>query len=276
MEYMTLAEIRANAAEIRTAFEELMSKPSLAPKKHAAQWRYFRHCLERTLGAPAKPHDWRALQITQYKFEVEDKLRRLYLSGGAPLTFIFRLFSHRDAHRDQLIEDDDYPDIGGYYVLVRDRRKSPDIGPLTISTLRDHLEMVVTACIDAEFSAYQALPDIDEAKLLRWFWEDGPAYRDVIHTLKRTAERTWTLSNSGNPSTKRVISVRVKEILDGKAEVKTTEYLYLRWWSPIEGKYRYPYRETSRNTYYLIQVGDAWLVEDHILPPPISSTRHRQ
>ncbi|MDP2825157.1 MAG: hypothetical protein Q8O52_21055 [Sulfuritalea sp.] len=42
----------------------------------------FRMCLERTLGAPAEAPGWSPLQIAQYKFEVEDKLRRLYLRGG--------------------------------------------------------------------------------------------------------------------------------------------------------------------------------------------------
>jgi hypothetical protein len=120
------------------------------------------------------------------------------------------------------------------------------------------------------------LPLIEEEKLLRWFARDGPAYRDVIHTLTRIAQRGWTLTNFQNPSTKRVITVQVKTLQDGKATVKTTEYWYLRWWSPIEGKYRYPSRETSHNTYFLVQAGDEWLVEEHILPPPLSSTPHRQ
>jgi hypothetical protein len=134
MEFMTLAEIREHATEIRASFENLMSRPSLAPKKHAAQWRYFRHCLERTLGAAAKPHDWRALQIAQYKFEVEDKLRRLYLSGGQPLAFVFRLFSQRDARRDHLVQEDEYPEIGGYYLLVRDRRQTTGNGLINQSS----------------------------------------------------------------------------------------------------------------------------------------------
>jgi len=275
MEYMTLKELRANADEIRTSFEKLLSKPSLAPKKHAAQWRFLRICVEQTLGGPSKPHNWKPLQLAQYKFEVEDKLRRLYLSGGAPMAFAFRIFSRRAALRDKLINDDQYPEISGYYLLVRDLRQSDSLGPVAIVSLRDHLEKVVTACIDAEFDAYQSLPVIDEARLLRWFDKDGPAFKDLIHTLKALAMRQWTINNSGNPSTKRVIQVRVKDIGEGKAVVKTTEYVYLRWWSNVDQKYTYPYRETSNNTYFLKQIADIWLVEEHILPQPYSSTPHR-
>jgi hypothetical protein len=216
------------------------------------------------------------LQIAQYKFEVEDKLRRLYLRGGPPFAFVFRLVSRRDAWRDHLVVDDDYPEIGGYYLLVRDRRESVDLMPATAAMCRAHIEMVVAGCIDAEFDAYRALPAIDEAKLLRWFAGDGPAYRDLMHTLNQVARRAWTLTNPHNPSTKRLMAINVKEILDGRAVVRATEYWYLRWWSTIEGKYRYPYRETNRHTYILTQRGDDWLVEENIQPAPRSSTPHRQ
>lgn len=276
MEFMTLAEVRENATEIWASFENLMNNPVVAPRKNAAQWQYFRHCLAQTLGAPTKVHEWRPLQIAQYKFEVEYKLRRLYLRSSQPLAFIFRLVSRRDALRENLVVDDDYPDVSGYHLLVRDRRDSPGDDPKTTASNRDYIEMVVAACIDAKFEAYQALPTIDEVKLLQWFAKDGPAYKEMIYTLKKVAQRSWTLTNSHNPSTKRLMSMNVREIREGRALVKTTEYWHLRWWSNIEWKYRSPsYRETSRNTYFLIQAGDEWLVEEHILPPPLSSTPHR-
>jgi hypothetical protein len=144
----------------------------------------------------------------------------------------------------------------GYYLLVRDRRESADITLATAATSREHIEMLVAACIDAEFDAYRALPAIDETKLLRWFSGDGPAYLDLIHTLKHVAQRGWILTNLHNPSTKRLMAIHVKEILDGKAIVRTSEYWYLRWWSTTEGKYRYPYRETNRHTYIVTKRGD--------------------
>ena len=276
MEFMTLTEARERATEIRASFDMLMDTRSMTTKKNAAQWRYFRICLERTLGAQTAIPDWSPLQIAQYKFEVEDKLRRLYLRGGQALAFVFRLVSSRDACREHLVVDDDYPETGGYYLLVRNRSESPGIGSETAATRREHIEMVVAGCIDAEFDAYRALPAIDEAKLQRWFADDGPAYRDLIHTLKQMARRGWILTNPHNPSTKRLMAIKVKEILDGEAAVRTTEYWYLRWWSTIEGKYRYPYRETNRQTYILAQRGDDWLVRENIRPAPRSSTPHRQ
>jgi hypothetical protein len=58
--------------------------------------------------------------------------------------------------------------------------------------------------------------------------------------------------------------------------VRTTEYWYLRWWSAVEQKYRYPYRETNRHTYILIRTAEGWLVDENIQPAPRSCTPHRQ
>ena len=61
-------------------------------------------------------------QLAQFKFEVEDKLRRFYLRHGSPVDFVFSLVHRRDALRHRLVMDPHYPAIAGYYLLVRDRR----------------------------------------------------------------------------------------------------------------------------------------------------------
>ena len=207
---------------------------------------------------------------------IEDKLRRLYLRGGQPFAFVFRLVSRRDAWRDRVVIDDEYPEVGGYYLLARDRRELPDLAGSALTTSRAHIEMVVTESIDAEFDAYRALPGIDESRLLRWYAGDGPAYLDLLHTLTRVAKRGCILTNPHNPSTKRLMAIKVKEMVDDRALVRTTEYWYLRWWRPVEGKYRYPYRETDRQTYILVRRGEDWRVQENIRPAPRSSTPHRQ
>ncbi|GAB3479553.1 hypothetical protein [Polaromonas eurypsychrophila] len=168
--------------------------------------------------------------------------------------------------------DEDYPEVGGYHLLVQDRRHSSEVNPQTLATTREHIEMVVAACMDAEFEAYKTLPLIDEKKLLPWYASNGTAYKDLIHTLQKVTQRSWTLTNFHNPSTKRLISMTVKEIREGTTVVRTTEYWYLRWWSTVEGKYRNPYyRETSHHTYVLKQHGDDWLIEENIQPPSLSN-----
>ena len=102
-------------------------------------------------------------------------MRRLYLRGGRPFAFVFRLVSQCDARREQLVVDDDYPETGGYHLLVRDRRELADFSAAVVPATRAHIEMVVAGSIDVEFDAYRGLPAIDAAKLLRWYAGDGPA-----------------------------------------------------------------------------------------------------
>ncbi|MFN0164349.1 MAG: hypothetical protein ACKVQQ_24185 [Burkholderiales bacterium] len=276
MEFLTLSETRARAADIRAAFDNLMENRWLASKRNAAQWKYFQACLEKTLHGSAAALAWAPLQIAQYKFEVEDRLRRLYLRGGPPLKYVFRLFSRRDAWRDNLVVDEDYPDTGGYYLLIRERKEPDGDFATGLAEARARIEMVVAEAAQSEFEAYRALPKLDTAPLLRWFAEEGAAYRDLLHTLTRVSQRGWILTNPQNPSTRRLMAIRVKEIKGDSAVARTTEYWYLRWWSTVEGKYRYPYRETDRQTYILVRRGAHWLVQENIRPAPRSSTSHRQ
>jgi hypothetical protein len=44
------------------------------------------------------------------------------------------------------------------------------------------------------------------------------------------------------------MAIKVKKIAGGGAMARTTEYWYLRWWSTIKEEYRYPYRETNRQS----------------------------
>lgn len=277
MEFLTLEQLRECAVEIRAAFHALMDNQTVAVRKSATQWQFFRSCLEQTLGAsfPAWSID-RPQQLAQLKFEVEDKLRRFYLRPGKPVDFVFSLVHERDATRNRLIVDRHYPHTAGYYLMVRDRRESTEAAHWAPAELRAYLERVIACCIDAEFSAYQALPEIDEAPLWRWFDRASPAYRDLVHSLGHLARRGWVLSNPGNPSTRRVLEIRVKECRGTEAVVRTTEYWYLRWWSTVEEKYRYPYRETTRHTYFLLNTAEGWRVEENIRPSPRSSTPHRQ
>lgn len=277
MEFLSIDEVHERAAEIRAAFFALVEDETLAARKGARQWQFLRLCLERTLGMSSD--EWpseHSQQVAQFKFEIESKLRGFYLRHGRPVDFVFSLVHRRDAARDRLVVDPRYPVTANYHLLVRDRRIDGEGAHWARAETRAYLEKVVASCIDAEFSAYQALPGIDEAALLHWFWREGGAYRDLINTLTQLRRRGWGLSNPYNPSTKRLLAVEIKEIRDRDAVARTTEYWYLRWWSTVEQKYRYPYRETNRQTYILVNTIDGWLVKENMRPPPRSSTPHRQ
>lgn len=276
MEFLTLKQLRERAGEIRTTFDALMQNQNLVVRKDARQWQFLRVCLARTLELSKRT--WPSAQpqqLAQFKFEVQDKLRRFYAHQGKPVDFVFCLVHRRDALSDRLVIDPLYPQTAGYYLLVRDRRHGGKAEYWSGVETRGYIERVVTSCIDAEFSAYQALPMIDEAPLLRWFTRDGGAFRDLMHTLTQLKRRGWVLSNPFNPSTKRLLAIEIREFRGDNAIARTTEYWYLRWWSTVEQKYRYPYRETNHQTYLLANTAAGWLVEENLRPSPRSSTPRR-
>jgi hypothetical protein len=63
--------------------------------------------------------------------------------------------------------------------------------------------------------------------------------------LTHHKERGWILTNPMNPSTKRVLMLKVKKIDKREIFVSTTEYWYLRWWD-TKNSYAFPNRETNR------------------------------
>jgi hypothetical protein len=133
----------------------------------------------------------------------------------------------------------------------------------------------VVDCVDAEFNAYLALPFINQEALSKFFLCNSPAYNDLINTLTLTSARGWILSNPGNPSTKLIFNVNVKEIEEDSAIVKSSQYWYFRYWSLVTKRYPIIYRERIGVTYFLKKIDNCWFVENHIMPKSITSTPHR-
>jgi len=99
---------------------------------------------------------------------------------------------------------------------------------------------------------------------------------EILGILTRHKEKRWVLINPYNPSTKRLLTVSIKEIGENKAVAHTTEYWYLRWWSERDKRYVYPYRETNRQVYILHREPDGWKVYQNLRPSPRSSAPHRR
>ncbi|MGH8246449.1 MAG: hypothetical protein ACREUU_08455, partial [Gammaproteobacteria bacterium] len=102
-----------------------------------------------------------------------------------------------------------------------------------------------------------------------------PAYREIANIVVRHQRRGWVISNPYNPSTFRLLSIRVKRIEGQEAVVATTEYGYLRWWDQKRRRHVYPYRETNRQIYVLRKEPGGWRVFQNLRPPPRSSVPAR-
>lgn len=271
---MSPVQLAAASSAVLTEFERLLANPRIVARPRSKQWQFLRHCLSVALGGESADFACSPQQAVQYRFEVEDKLRRYYLSPGRALPFVFRLTHLRTARSLNLV-DDDYPQANGYALLVSiDAR---DAAPHE-ENIRDVLERVVNDATDAEWAVYKALPDIDLGPLDRCFIPDSPAYKRIQFIATRHHARRWTISApETNPSTKRVIDIRVLKLERDCAEVRSKEYWYLRWYSLKDGDYSdVEWRETNVQKYMVVRRDGRWLVEANFYPPPRGSAPHRK
>jgi hypothetical protein len=276
MDYLSLAAMRELAPELRSAVDELIAEPAFTAKRGARQWQFLRDLLDRMLApGQASPFDTcdRA-QAAQLKFEVADRVRRYYLRPGKPVRFLFAL-----AHRSALPEDlraEDWPELLGYRLLVRDVSEAGTAAPWDPGGLRSYLERVVAEACCAEFQVYQALPELRFAGLEPWFVQDGPAKLEIQDMVIRQQPKGWTLTTPLNPSTYRLLETKVHSMEPGEAMVATKEYWYLCWQDPRTLERAYTYRETNRQFYILRPEDGTWKVFQNLRPMPRSVAPHRK
>ncbi|MDA8240438.1 MAG: hypothetical protein M0Z67_08720 [Nitrospiraceae bacterium] len=278
MEYLQHDEILADRDKIENALEYLLSTGSIVGKPKARQWTFLRASLRR-LFAPGEPSAFdglSAVQAAQLKFEVEDKLRRFYLRPGESVDFVFRLVHKSALSSYAPAVAGVYPALADYCLLIRDIGHDRSIPASDDpSALRPYLERVVSEANDAEFRAYARLPEIDADDLSGWFFPESPAKKEIMNLLSRHQKKGWVICNPLNPSTKRLLDVRVKKIEPNEAVVATTEYWYLRWWDTNEVSYAYSYRETNRQTYILRKDSEGWKVLENLRAMPRTSVPYR-
>lgn len=278
MEFMSLSEIQPCADQIHAAIRNLLCTKMLVGKARAKQWQFLKALAERLLTPDFYSgfDTVHPVQAAQLKFEIEDKLRRFYLHPGKAVDFVFCVVHQSRLSLYGIEPTEGYPTLGGYALLVRRLNDGVPCSMRGAVDLRAYLEKVVAEAVDAEFRAYLALPAIRADELTRWFHPDGPAIKEVLNILNRNQKKKWVLSNDLNPSTKRLIRLKVREVGSDKAVVATVEYWYLRWWDQKDGSYTYPYRETNRQLYILKRRDGDWLVYENLRPSPRTSAPHRR
>lgn len=255
---------------IEKEFAVLMGHRRFSGRRNARQWQFFRHCFHVLMDNRKGDFDCTDKEAVNYKFEVNSKLRRHYLSFGEPIEFVFSLVSERKDGRSDSA-DEDYPSSNGYYLRVFFNKDRPD----KIQLRKLLIEKTVGWAIDAEFRAYEKLPDLLTEELEQVFETSCSAYKRILNLLRSHQKRGWSLSNTDNPSTKRLIDIKIRQMTDNFAEVDTTEYWLLMWWSAEKQKYAHTYNETNRQKYFLTRKKKKWLVGDNPYEKPKTSTPRR-
>lgn len=280
MEYLTLEDAVNKKKDIADALDLLLSNKALTAKPNALQWKFLRDCINVLLYPKVKSKfsSFSKSHKAQLKYEAEDKLKKYYLRPGRKINYVFHIVHQKELKNIFNDENDDYPNIGGYSVLVRDTSNEVTHDhSLTEKDIKEYIERVVAESVDTEFEAYQTLPNIIEDELLDgWFCPFGPAKKEILHILSRHKERGWVLTNYMNPSTKRILNIKIRKIERKEIFVATTEYWYLRWWDAKKNSYTFPYRETNRQLYILRKDNGIWKVYESIRPSPRTSIPHRR
>ncbi len=280
MEYLYLQEVITLEKDIKQEMSSLLSNKAVVLKPNSLQWQFFCDCVNKLFN-PRHSSKFSSLnnsQKAQLKFEVEDKLRNFYLRRGRQINFVFKMIHKKELKNIFFDEADSYPNIGEYSVLVRNTMK--EIVPkdsITEKDIKEYIERVITEAVETEFKAYMRLPKIISDVIFdKWFMPNSPAVKEIMHVLIRHKERGWIISNPMNPSTKRILSLKVKKTDKGEVFVSTTEYWYLRWWDTNKNTYTFPYRGTNKQQYVLRKHNDMWKVYENIRPAPRTSIPHRR
>lgn len=270
-EYLTLREVRHRGKVIRAAFDDLLRRPSVVQRPRSRQWVFFRACLDTLLKGSAAVACSRQAAV-QYKFEIQDRLTRFFLSEGQPIPYVFELLDRKRALALELVPES-YPSTLGYVLMVGPAR--PEQFPRGRShEVREHVVSVVTDAAHAEFMAYRAL-SLDP--LERYFVIGGPAYQRIQNVVERHKKKQRTLCEPPyNPSTMRVKRVKVLEMSRASAYVRTQEYWYLRWWSLADTDYVNIYDRTNYQRYVVVRVGGEWRVQSNEYPQPLNRARMRK
>jgi hypothetical protein len=268
-----LEQVHAQRVEISEDFNALLARPAIAARPNAKQWKFVRHCFEALMNDKGSDFPGDKAKITQYRFEVEDRLSRFYARSGPPVRYMFSLRHAVRSIREGVV-DERYPQCNGYILLVSDVRADHERTPL--GETRSLLERTVADAIDAEFTVYRALPKIDLSPLDRVYIKDGPAYKRIHHLAEQHHRKRWTIANHNNPSTRRLIAIKKIEVRGDEAVVRTEEYWYLRWWSLSKKKNVEVYNTVNFQTYFLVKKGDSWFVDHNIYPPRRASAARRK
>ncbi len=268
--YLTNKEVGHYRSEIEEEFQTIIRHPWFSGRKNARQWLFFRHCFSVLMGEASGDFECSAKQAIDYKYEINDRLQRYYLSFGKPIKFIFHLINDKKAGVVDY-DEPDYPSCNGYKLRVSYNKALPDV----LQEKKLLIETTIANAMDAEFEVYQQVPELDFTRLAEVFDIDGSAYKWIVNLAKKHKKRGWTLRNEMNPSTKRLIDIRIRDISEGRADARTSEYWLLMWWSIGEKKYIHTYKEMNRQQYYLIWKNNKWLVQENIYEKPKTSTPRR-
>ncbi len=174
---------------------------------------------------------------------------------------------YRDCDIPLFLQDKVYADFRNRSMFQHSLIKLLEV--LVPGGFRENILDVVKNSIQAEFSAYKALPKMQLREIDKYFTLTGSARKRIKHVLNDHRKRNWVISNPLNPSTCELLDIRLHKIEENRAIAATEEYVYLKWFDLKKSSYSYIYNEKNKQTYILVKgKRGRWKVDANIYPPP--------
>jgi hypothetical protein len=174
---------------------------------------------------------------------------------------------HSDCDIPAFLQDKVYADFRNRSMFQHSLLKLLDV--LVPEGFREQILNVVRRAIQAEFSAYKALPRIELQELDKYFTKTGSARKRIEHVLRHRRKKRCVINNPWNPSTCELLDIKLRRLEDNRAIVVTEEYVYLKWFDLGRSLYEYIYNERNKQTYILVrEKGGKWKVDVNVYPPP--------
>jgi len=138
--------------------------------------------------------------------------------------------------------------------LVKASKKNP----------KTEVTIAVHKALEAVFSCYTNLPELNEEKLMNHFVPNQSGFKKVAEIATRQLTRNTIVSNAYNPSTFEILDIEVKKITEDYAQVATKEYWLLCWWNTETERYVQRFKNIDKHLYILNKIEGVWKIKTDV------------
>lgn len=135
------------------------------------------------------------------------------------------------------------------------------------------VRQIVREAIENQFKMYASLPESDTHLLDEHFVKNGPAFLKIMDVVHQKQLDKWVISNPYNPSTCEILDIRVKKLTKKTAQVATSEYWLLCWWSTEAKRYVLRYKNMGEHLYILSKKDGLWRIKTDVTMVDFNSLR---
>lgn len=119
--------------------------------------------------------------------------------------------------------------------------------------VEDKIKYLISKAKEAEFSAYNQLPEIETKSLKSFFTKKSKAFAELENDLQQASNSGLTISNNFNPSSYEILSLSVEEskLKENHYIASTEEYWILCWYDLEANRYVKKDKKLEKHKYLI-------------------------